>query len=121
MAIKSPLEISMRLLEEMSEAQLTAAFLALPRENDKETCRVATLPENEVKNRYRDVLPYDSNRAILIDPGVPKDPNFNDYINASHIHIPISGEMRSRLFLHGWWDVGFEVESKLFRIEFIGF
>jgi len=42
----------------------------------------AMLPENQHKNRYTDVLPYDSTRAKLFPvPGVPG----SDYINASFI------------------------------------
>lgn len=44
----------------------------------------ARLPENMEKNRYRDVLPYDSTRVVLQGK--------EDYINASHITVapPVS-------------------------------
>uniref|UniRef100_A0A3Q3VQ35 Tyrosine-protein phosphatase domain-containing protein n=1 Tax=Mola mola TaxID=94237 RepID=A0A3Q3VQ35_MOLML len=38
-------------------------------------------PENMDKNRYRDVLPYDSTRVVLQGQ--------EDYINASHITVRI--------------------------------
>uniref|UniRef100_A0A671UJE1 protein-tyrosine-phosphatase n=1 Tax=Sparus aurata TaxID=8175 RepID=A0A671UJE1_SPAAU len=42
----------------------------------------ARLPENMDKNRYKDVLPYDSTRVVL--------QGREDYINASHITVRIS-------------------------------
>ncbi|KAJ8311229.1 hypothetical protein KUTeg_011219 [Tegillarca granosa] len=42
-----------------------------------DNCDTAKLPENKVKNRFRNVLPYDINRVML-----SSEP---DYINASHI------------------------------------
>ncbi|XP_066486443.1 receptor-type tyrosine-protein phosphatase H [Tiliqua scincoides] len=43
---------------------------------------VAQRPENQVKNRYSNVLPYDSSRVLLTPK--PGDPN-SDYINASYL------------------------------------
>ncbi|KAJ6654347.1 hypothetical protein lerEdw1_006940, partial [Lerista edwardsae] len=43
---------------------------------------VAQRPENQVKNRYSNVLPYDNSRVLLTPK--PGDPN-SDYINASYL------------------------------------
>lgn len=39
------------------------------------------LPHNMLKNRYRDVVPYDATRVML------KEASSGDYINASHIKV----------------------------------
>jgi len=43
------------------------------------------LPENIVKNRYRDISPYDSSRVVLTE--CPS----GDYINANHVDMTIPG------------------------------
>ncbi|GFO18600.1 tyrosine-protein phosphatase non-receptor type 13, partial [Plakobranchus ocellatus] len=48
------------------------------------SCSVGQLPENKQKNRYRNVLPYDSNRIRLSGRGEDKE-----YINASFIEMPL--------------------------------
>ncbi|CAL1543398.1 unnamed protein product [Lymnaea stagnalis] len=45
-------------------------------------CDVGKLRHNKSKNRYRNVLPYDQNRVVLLNSG-------NDYINASHISLKV--------------------------------
>ena len=46
--------------------------------------------ENRCKNRYRNVVPYDFNRVKLIE-----NPQNNDYINASHICLPLHPSTKS--------------------------
>jgi len=48
-------------------------------------------PENKVKNRYRNILPFDHTRVVLrnADPAVP----FSDYINSSYIFDDTSGAL----------------------------
>ncbi|XP_075387568.1 tyrosine-protein phosphatase non-receptor type 21 [Tenrec ecaudatus] len=50
-------------------------------------CLTASLPENAERNRFQDVLPYDSARVEL----VPTKENNTGYINASHIKVAVSG------------------------------
>ncbi|XP_074726670.1 receptor-type tyrosine-protein phosphatase beta isoform X2 [Strix uralensis] len=47
-----------------------------------QTCDIALLPENRGKNRYNNILPYDTSRVKLSN--VDDDP-CSDYINASYI------------------------------------
>lgn len=46
-----------------------------------DNCNEARKPDNKAKNRYRNVLPYDSTRVILS--------GLEDYINASHIRYTV--------------------------------
>jgi hypothetical protein len=50
--------------------------------------------ENRSKNRYRNVVPYDYNRVKLIE-----DPQNNDYINASHICLPLHSSQKNEFGL----------------------
>ncbi|CAH8633247.1 unnamed protein product [Dicrocoelium dendriticum] len=75
----SPLVQSMMELEVgLSDGSLLAQFEQLPRRKSGFTTNAARLTENEFKNRYRDISPYDQTRVILQrGPG--------DYINASFV------------------------------------
>lgn len=46
-------------------------------------CNTATLSNNRLKNRFRNVLPYDANRVRLSDDAD------TDYINASHVRVDV--------------------------------
>lgn len=48
----------------------------------RESFIAAQMPDNKVKNRYTNILPYDSTRVKLIPEG---NDFFSDYINASYI------------------------------------
>jgi tyrosine-protein phosphatase non-receptor type 12/18/22 len=54
------------------------------REDDVYSCSAGQSPQNFMRNRYRDILPYNTNRVVL-DP-TPENPD--GYINASHITFP---------------------------------
>ncbi|XP_053548870.1 FERM and PDZ domain-containing protein 2 [Bombina bombina] len=56
-------------------------FVALEHEKPVDSCSVATAAENRIKNRYRDILPYDRTRVCIGDS--------DGYINASYINIPV--------------------------------
>ncbi|XP_034030745.1 tyrosine-protein phosphatase non-receptor type 3 isoform X2 [Thalassophryne amazonica] len=79
------LEESMRQLERgIQSGTLCFHFENLYRRKPGMSLSCARLPENTDKNRYRDVLPYDTTRVVL---------QGQDYINASHITVapPVSG------------------------------
>ncbi|KAM9309884.1 tyrosine-protein phosphatase non-receptor type 3 isoform 2-T4 [Pholidichthys leucotaenia] len=72
------LEESMRQLERgVQSGTLCFHFENLYRRKPGMSLSCARLPENMEKNRYRDVLPYDTTRVILQGQ--------EDYINASHV------------------------------------
>lgn len=49
------------------------------------SCQVASSPTHFMRNRYRDILPYDFNRVVV--ETVDKGDNPDGYINASHIQL----------------------------------
>ena len=53
----------------------------------------ARLPENRNKNRYRNVLPYDSTRVRLSGP--------DNYINANHIHVAVGKQQKQYIACQG--------------------
>uniref|UniRef100_A0A8C7XKM0 protein-tyrosine-phosphatase n=1 Tax=Oryzias sinensis TaxID=183150 RepID=A0A8C7XKM0_9TELE len=72
------LEESMRQLERgIQSGTLCFHFENLYRRKPGMSQDCSRLPENQEKNRYRDVLPYDATRVVLQSQ--------EDYINASHI------------------------------------
>ncbi|PIK61868.1 putative tyrosine-protein phosphatase non-receptor type 13 [Apostichopus japonicus] len=48
-----------------------------------DACEVARKPENRDKNRFRNVLPYDTTRVVL-------QTGDSDYVNASHVHVKVA-------------------------------
>lgn len=82
----APLHESMLLLAEGLEAgSLVAQFEQLYRRKPGLTVNEARRPENEKKNRYRDISPYDTTRVIL------NSAVSGDYINASYVNMEIQG------------------------------
>uniref|UniRef100_A0A3Q3WUN2 Tyrosine-protein phosphatase non-receptor type n=1 Tax=Mola mola TaxID=94237 RepID=A0A3Q3WUN2_MOLML len=77
-----------KLLEQhMERGELLKEYESIPRRHPAGECCVAQLPESADKNRFQDVLPYDSTRVEL----VPTKENNTGYINASHVKVS-SGE-----------------------------
>uniref|UniRef100_H3D4K7 Tyrosine-protein phosphatase non-receptor type n=1 Tax=Tetraodon nigroviridis TaxID=99883 RepID=H3D4K7_TETNG len=61
-------------------ARWSAVYQEIRQQSSELPCRVAKLPENKNRNRYRDVSPFDHSR-IRLQVGT------NDYINASLITV----------------------------------
>lgn len=69
-------------IERRNDNRLREEFESLPKKA-MFSCNVATLKENEMKNRCNDNIPYDYTRVVL--DVLPNDPH-SDYINASYIN-----------------------------------
>lgn len=67
----------------MERGELLKEYESIPRRHPAGECCIAQLPESSDKNRFHDVLPYDSTRVEL----VPTKENNTGYINASHIKV----------------------------------
>ncbi|XP_029349587.1 tyrosine-protein phosphatase non-receptor type 21 isoform X2 [Echeneis naucrates] len=86
-----------KLLEQhMDRGELLKEYEKIPKRPGGEYT-VAQLPESGDKNRFQDVLPYDSNRVEL----VPTKENNTGYINASHIRITVGGQEWSYIATQG--------------------
>ncbi|XP_078576215.1 tyrosine-protein phosphatase non-receptor type 13-like isoform X2 [Branchiostoma floridae x Branchiostoma japonicum] len=59
-------------------------YKALRQVKATDNCEVAKQLKNRDKNRFRNVLPYDATRVQLGEDG--------DYINASHVRIPVGSD-----------------------------
>nr|XP_043903329.1 tyrosine-protein phosphatase non-receptor type 21 isoform X1 [Solea senegalensis] len=76
-----------KLLEQhMDRGELLKEYETIPKRPGGEYT-IALLQESGDKNRFQDVLPYDSTRVEL----VPTKENNTGYINASHIRITVAG------------------------------
>uniref|UniRef100_A0AAY4DMK2 Protein tyrosine phosphatase non-receptor type 3 n=1 Tax=Denticeps clupeoides TaxID=299321 RepID=A0AAY4DMK2_9TELE len=81
------LEESMTHLERgVSTGTLLLQFEKLYRKKPGLSLMCAKMPENIEKNRYKDVLPYDSTRVVLNEED-------EDYINASHVKTEPAGSV----------------------------
>jgi len=65
------------------DQDFTREFELLPRMNPTAKFTTASMNDNILKNRFRDILPYEENRVKL----TPTKENKHGYINASHIHM----------------------------------
>ncbi|XP_074654164.1 tyrosine-protein phosphatase non-receptor type 21-like [Tubulanus polymorphus] len=72
----------------VDEGQVFTEFEKIPKKVTTAECRVAQLPDNVERNRFKDVLPYDSSRVRL----KPRANNPSGYINASHIRVRVKGQ-----------------------------
>ncbi|CAF1255271.1 unnamed protein product, partial [Didymodactylos carnosus] len=81
--------------------------------DDPELSSVALLPENKIKNRFKNVIPYDYNRVKLLSIKP-------DYINASHLSIPIGVQSMKYIVcpppvpesVHDFWQMIVEQKVK---------
>lgn len=67
----------------MERGELLEEYESIPRRHPAGEFCIAQLPESADKNRFHDVLPYDSTRVEL----VPTKENNTGYINASHVKV----------------------------------
>ncbi|GAB0192231.1 FERM and PDZ domain-containing protein 2 [Grus japonensis] len=86
-------------------------FMALEHVKPTDDCRTGKAPENQDKNRYQDILPYDKTRVPLGEK--------NGYINASYIRMKVGGEEHFYIITQGplpstmadFWQMVWESES----------
>uniref|UniRef100_A0A7N8Y555 Tyrosine-protein phosphatase non-receptor type n=1 Tax=Mastacembelus armatus TaxID=205130 RepID=A0A7N8Y555_9TELE len=82
--------------QHMERGELLKEYEKIPKRPGGEYT-IALLPESADKNRFHDVLPYDSNRVEL----VPTKENNTGYINASHIRVSSGGQEWSYIASQG--------------------
>ncbi|KAI8818360.1 protein-tyrosine phosphatase-like protein [Fimicolochytrium jonesii] len=80
--ISEYLRSSYRNIQEVEAARIQEAYDAED-EGGAFEFSAAWGPGNESRNRYSDIVPYDSTRVVLMTPLEPEE---SDYINASHVH-----------------------------------
>ncbi|XP_029886332.1 FERM and PDZ domain-containing protein 2 isoform X4 [Aquila chrysaetos chrysaetos] len=88
-------------------------FMALECVKPTDDCTTGKAPENQDKNRYRDILPYDKTRVPLGEK--------NGYINASYITMKVGEEEHFYIITQGplpstmadFWQMVWESESDL--------
>ncbi|RMC11583.1 hypothetical protein DUI87_11704 [Hirundo rustica rustica] len=86
-------------------------FMALEHVKPIDDCRTGKAPENQNKNRYQDILPYDKTRVPLGEK--------NGYINASYIRMNVGEEEHFYIITQGplpstmadFWQMVWESES----------
>ncbi|XP_014778688.1 tyrosine-protein phosphatase non-receptor type 14 [Octopus bimaculoides] len=82
--IRAPKDERRKMLEgKVSEGCVLAEFEQIAKKAPNMECSIGQKPENESKNRFPDVLPYDETRVEL---SVTKN-NVHGYINASHMKV----------------------------------
>lgn len=67
----------------IKKGEIISEFEKLSRKKEDESHDESRLQDNIDKNRYQDILPYDSTRVQLLDSMT------GDYINASYVDIPV--------------------------------
>ncbi|XP_076021681.1 tyrosine-protein phosphatase non-receptor type 21 [Genypterus blacodes] len=83
--------------QRMDQGMLLTEYEQVPKRRSASECTFALLQENGERNRFQDVLPYDSTRVEL----VPTKENNTGYINASHVRIPVGGHEWSYIATQG--------------------
>ena len=78
------LQFQRKILEsKISEGQVFMEFEEIPKRSAQLECSVAKASHNQSRNRFKDVLPYDTTRVKL---NARKD-NPDGYVNASHVKV----------------------------------
>ncbi|KAK2518754.1 Frmpd2, partial [Columba livia] len=86
-------------------------FMALEHVKPIDDCRTGKAPENQDKNRYQDIIPYDKTRVPLGEK--------NGYINASYVRMEVGEEEHFYIITQGplpstmadFWQMVWESES----------
>ncbi|KAM7103292.1 LOW QUALITY PROTEIN: FERM and PDZ domain-containing protein 2 [Ciconia maguari] len=100
-----------RLQLQIKNQEVLKEFMALEHMKPIDDCRTGKAPENQHKNRYRDILPYDKTRVPLGEK--------NGYINASYIRMKVGEEEHFYIITQGplpstmadFWQMVWESES----------
>ncbi|XP_053316788.1 tyrosine-protein phosphatase non-receptor type 14 [Spea bombifrons] len=86
---KMPMDERYRALRrKLEEGMVFTEYENLPKRKPDGVFTTALLPENQERNRIREVIPYEENRVEL----VPTKENLTGYINASHIKVTVGKE-----------------------------
>ncbi|XP_041874769.1 FERM and PDZ domain-containing protein 2 isoform X8 [Corvus kubaryi] len=96
---------------QIENQEVLKEFMALEHVKPTDDCRTGKAPENQNKNRYRDILPYDKTRVPLGEK--------NGYINASYIRMNVGEEEHFYIITQGplpstmadFWQMVWESES----------
>ncbi|XP_059707503.1 FERM and PDZ domain-containing protein 2-like isoform X1 [Haemorhous mexicanus] len=96
---------------QIENQEVLKEFMALEHVKPVDECRTGKAPENQNKNRYRDILPYDKTRVPLGEK--------NGYINASYIRMNVGEEEHFYIITQGplpstmadFWQMVWESES----------
>ncbi|KAM6105872.1 FERM and PDZ domain-containing protein 2 [Pterocles gutturalis] len=88
-------------------------FMALEHVKPIDDCRIGKAPENQDKNRYQDIVPYDKTRVPLGEK--------NGYVNASYIRMKVGEEEHFYIITQGplpstmgdFWQMVWESESNV--------
>ncbi|XP_060590251.1 tyrosine-protein phosphatase non-receptor type 21-like [Ruditapes philippinarum] len=104
---RAPKDERRKVLEKkLSENLVFKEFEETPKRIMEYECNVARLPENNLKNRFRDVLPYDGTRVKLN----PRKDNSSGYINASHIKLTVGHRL--------WWYIATQAPMDNTPVDF---
>ncbi|XP_033115932.1 tyrosine-protein phosphatase non-receptor type 21-like isoform X2 [Anneissia japonica] len=115
---KHPRDARRKILEnQITEGQVFTEYEKIARRKPNASYYTAQLPDNEGRNLFPDVLPYEDTRvklATMVD-------NSTGYINASHIRVPIAGEIVHYIAsqapmentVKDWWRMIWEQEVQV--------
>ncbi|XP_033734362.1 tyrosine-protein phosphatase non-receptor type 14-like isoform X2 [Pecten maximus] len=104
---RAPKDERRKLLEtKLSENLVFKEFEEIPKKAPSMECQCAKLTENESRNRFRDVLPYDTTRVKIS----PRKDNPSGYINASHVKLPVDDRV--------WWYIATQAPMSNTAVDF---
>ncbi|XP_005169845.1 tyrosine-protein phosphatase non-receptor type 21 isoform X1 [Danio rerio] len=83
--------------QRLDQGMVFTEYEQVPKKRPNSEYSIAQMPENNDRNRFQDVLPYDDTRVEL----VPTKENNTGYINASHIRVTVRGKEWSYIASQG--------------------